>query len=91
MPVALANRVGTEAGVSFWGGSRILDPFGTVLAEAPRDEEALLTAEVDYESVRKARIQLPTVRDSNLGLVRREIARLEHLLGVPTSVRRGRP
>jgi len=91
MPIVLANRVGTEAGQRFWGGSRILDPFGTVLAEAPRDEEVLLTAVVDYESVRKARIQLPTVRDSNLGLVQREIARLEHLLGVPTSVRRGRP
>jgi N-carbamoylputrescine amidase len=65
----------------------IVDPFGNVLAEAPRYEESLLIAEVEYESVRRARIQLPTVRDSNLALVQREIARLEQIIGVPTNVR----
>ena len=89
MPLVMANRVGTESGQRFWGGSRIVDPLGNVLGEAPRDEEALLTAEISYEAVRRARIQLPTVRDSNLALVHREIARLEQLIGVPSSVRGG--
>lgn len=86
MPVVLANRVGSEAGLSFWGGSRIVDPFGTVLAEAGREEE-LIDAELDYEGLRRARIQLPTVRDSNLALVSREIARLEGQIGVPSGIR----
>lgn len=89
MPLVMANRVGAESGQRFWGGSRIVDPLGNVLAEAPRHEEALLTAEISYESVRRARIQLPTVRDSNLALVQREIARLEQLIGVPSNVRDG--
>ena len=87
MPLVMANRVGTESAQCFWGGSRIVDPFGNVLVEASRDEEALLIAEVSYETVRRARIQLPTARDSNLALVHREIARLEQLIGVPSSVR----
>jgi predicted amidohydrolase len=87
MPVIVANRVGTEAGLTFWGGSRIVDPFGEVIAEAPRDEEALISATLDYDAVRRARVQLPTVRDSNLALVEREIHRMSGLLGVPPGVR----
>jgi predicted amidohydrolase len=34
MPVAMANRVGAENGLTFWGGSRILDPFARVVASA---------------------------------------------------------
>ena len=44
-------------------------------------------ADVSYEDVRRARIQLPTVRDSNLALVHREITRLQELIGVPDTVR----
>ena len=40
--VAAVNRVGHEGpadgGLEFWGGSFVADPFGVVLAEAPRDE-----------------------------------------------------
>jgi predicted amidohydrolase len=87
MPLVLANRVGSEGGLGFWGGSRIVTPLGEVAAAAQR-EETLLEAELDYADVRHARIQLPTVRDSNLALVSREIGRLEGLIGVPSSVRR---
>ena len=91
MPLVLANRVGNEAGLGFWGGSRIVDPFGNVLAEASRDEEALIVADLDYDAVREARIQLPTVRDSNLALVHREISRIYGTAGAPLIARpRGR-
>ncbi len=83
MPLVLANRVGTEAGLRFWGGSRIVNPFGNVLAEAPRDEEALIEADIEYDAVRRARVQLPTVRDSNLALVHREVNRIYHIAGMP--------
>jgi predicted amidohydrolase len=87
MPVLICNRVGVENGLRFYGQSRILDPFGKVLAEAG-EEEALLTADLDYDDLRRARYLLPTVRDSDLELVAREIDRLIGILGVPDVVRR---
>ncbi|WP_404287215.1 nitrilase-related carbon-nitrogen hydrolase [Microvirga sp. RSM25] len=74
-PLVLANRVGREGDLSFWGGSRILDPTGRMLAQAG-DKEALITAEIDYESVRQARFLLPTVRDGAAALLARAFARL---------------
>ncbi|MEP7062897.1 MAG: nitrilase-related carbon-nitrogen hydrolase [Betaproteobacteria bacterium] len=76
LPVAMANRVGQEGDLTFWGGSRILDPFGATLARAAGDGEELVQARVDYDSVRRARYLLPTLRDANLALVRRELARI---------------
>lgn len=87
MPIVMANRIGTEKGLTFWGGSRILDPHGNALATAGRDEEQLLIAELDYGALRKARFQLPTVRDSNLGLIQREINRLSTIIGIPAGAR----
>lgn len=86
MPVMMANRIGEEFGARYWGGSRILDPFGKVLAEAG-DEETLIHATLDYDDVRRARFALPTVRDSNINLVHREMGRLQAVVGVPEFVR----
>ncbi len=85
-PVIMVNRTGTEKDLNFWGGSRIIDPFGRELAVAGQGEE-MITAELDYDQVRKARYLLPTVRDSNISLVHRETARLLENLGVPELVR----
>ncbi len=76
MPVLMANRVGKEGDLTFWGGSRVLDPFGRVLAMATGRGEELVRAELDFDAVRRARFLLPTVRDANLPLVQREIERL---------------
>ena len=81
-PLVLANRIGGSEKLRFWGRSWIVDPFGNTLAHAG-DSEELLVADLDYEQVRKARLQLPTVRDSNLGLVIREVTRLDRLVGLP--------
>lgn len=86
MPVVMTNHTGHEGAVRFWGGSRIVDPFGHELAAA-EGGETLLTAELDYGAVRRARFQLPTVRDSNLDLIHREIERLANRLGVPRDIR----
>lgn len=87
LPIVMANRVGKEGNLRFWGGSCVVDAFGHIVAGAEGDEETLVRAEVDYDTVRRARYLLPTVRDSNLGLVVREAQRLEGMIGVPTSVR----
>lgn len=81
MPVLIANRIGCEDGLTFWGGSRIVDPFGAPLAAATGMTEQLVAAELDYDVLRKARYLLPTVRDGNTALVHREIARLHARLG----------
>jgi len=86
MPVVMTNHTGTEGAVRFWGGSRIVDPFGRELAVADAGE-SLLTADVEYGAVRRARFQLPTVRDSNLDLIHREIERLANRIGVPRDIR----
>jgi predicted amidohydrolase len=87
LPLAMANRVGREGKLEFWGGSCILDPFGHVLAQADGDGEHLISAALDYQDLRRARYLLPTVRDSNLDLVLRESERLYQIIGVPESVR----
>lgn len=86
MPIALANRVGLEDGLNFWGGSRLIDPYGKDIARAGEDEE-LIVGDLDYAQVRQARYHLPSARDSNLALIAREIRRLEQILGVPDTVR----
>ncbi|MEO7761828.1 MAG: nitrilase-related carbon-nitrogen hydrolase [Casimicrobiaceae bacterium] len=77
MPVMMANRVGTEDGLTFWGGSRILDPFGRVVAGPAGTAETLLRAQLDFDDVRRARFLLPTVRDANTALVLRELERVQ--------------
>ena len=77
LPVAMANRVGREKELTFWGGSRILDPFGRTLAQAPPGhDEALVQTSIDFDAVRRARYLLPTVRDGDLFLFQREVNRI---------------
>ena len=86
-PSIMANRTGTERGLTFWGGSRIVDAFGKEVAVAGKGEE-LIVADLDFQQVRRSRHLLPTVRDSNISLVHRETARLLETLGVPDFIRR---
>jgi predicted amidohydrolase len=76
LPIAMANRVGREGDLTFWGGSRIVDPFGRTLAKASTDREELTQASIEFEAVRRARYLLPTVRDANLPMIEREIVRI---------------
>ncbi len=87
LPVIVANLCGQEhEGVNYWGGSRIVDAHGKTLAEGD-DRECLVVANLDYNMIRKVRFQLPTVRDSNLDLIHREIERLANRIGVPRGFR----
>jgi predicted amidohydrolase len=79
LPIVMANRVGREDQLTFWGGSRILDARGRSVAAAADARETLVSARLDYADVRRARHALPTVRDANTPLVHRELARLLEL------------
>jgi N-carbamoylputrescine amidase len=41
------NRIGTEAPLTFYGSSFISDPYGRILVQAPRDEPAVIVADLD--------------------------------------------
>jgi N-carbamoylputrescine amidase len=43
------NRFGTEDPLTFYGSSFISDPYGRVLVRAPRDEAAVLVADLDLD------------------------------------------
>lgn len=43
------NRVGIEPPIEFYGSSFISDPYGRLLAKAPRDEPAVLVADLDLD------------------------------------------
>jgi predicted amidohydrolase len=76
VPIAFCNRVGNEEGLTFWGGSRILGPDGSVVAEAPLWEEALVVGTLDTDDLRMQRYSLPLLADERLELVRRELDRI---------------
>ena len=64
----LANRTGTDAPLTFCGGSMIVSPDGEVLASAPAEGEALLTAELSRETLREARARMPVFADRRADL-----------------------
>jgi N-carbamoylputrescine amidase len=76
--VGAVNRVGHEhgdvndlkgpdgAGLEFWGGSFIADPFGCVIAQASHDKEEILTAEIDLKLLEDTRRNWPFLRDRRI-------------------------
>jgi omega-amidase len=61
--VVLANRVGTDNGVTACGNSVIIDPYGVVLAAASADREELVCSEVSEEVLRSVRERMPVFAD----------------------------
>ncbi|HEX8926736.1 MAG TPA: nitrilase-related carbon-nitrogen hydrolase, partial [Terriglobales bacterium] len=75
--VAAVNRVGHEtgnvrgnqasgAGLEFWGGSFLADPFGRVIAQAPHDREDILIGEVNPKLIEEVRRNWPFLRDRRI-------------------------
>jgi N-carbamoylputrescine amidase len=46
------NRIGEESPLRFYGSSFVSDPYGRVLAQAPRDEPAVLVVDLDLDQRR---------------------------------------
>ena len=80
--VCSVNRVGHEhgdvehngvlmrgpegAGLEFWGGSFIADPFGRILAKASHEKEEILYADLDAKEVEITRQHWPFLRDRRI-------------------------
>jgi N-carbamoylputrescine amidase len=79
--VAAVNRVGhegpTEAGLEFWGGSFVSDPFGGIIKQASQDKEEVLIVPCDLGRLEEVRRNWPFLRDRRIdaygGLSRRLI------------------
>ena len=75
--VAAVNRVGHEhgdirgnrvegAGLEFWGGSFLADPFGRIIAKAAHDKEEILIGEVNLSLLEDTRRNWPFLRDRRI-------------------------
>jgi N-carbamoylputrescine amidase len=75
--VAGVNRVGHEqgdirgnkvegAGLEFWGGSFLADPFGRIVAKASHTDEEILIAKLDLGLMEETRRNWPFLRDRRI-------------------------
>jgi len=71
IPVVASNRIGTEESASkltFYGSSFITDGSGEIVAEAPRDEQTVVTATFDLDALRTNRASWGLFRDRRTDL-----------------------
>lgn len=61
--IALANRSGEEEPLSFMGKSMVIDPLGHVVGELDDKVNQVLTCKIDKDTVTKARMLFPFLRD----------------------------
>jgi N-carbamoylputrescine amidase len=73
LPLVVCNRTGAEPdpsgqtpGIEFWGSSFVAGPQGEMLAEAPADAPAVLTAEIDLARSERVRRIWPFLRDRRI-------------------------
>ncbi len=75
IPVVASNRIGTEKSgtgtLTFYGSSFITDATGQKIAEAPRDEQTVLTASFDLDELRTMRASSGLFRDRRTDLYHR--------------------
>ncbi len=70
--VAAVNRIGIEkiskdsAGIEFWGSSFIADPQGVIIAEASKNKEEIILAEIDLDRIEYIRRNWPFLRDRRI-------------------------
>lgn len=76
--IAVANRVGVDGELSFFGESFVADPRGRIVTRAGGDEELLL-AEIELALIEETRRHVPFLRDARTDLY-----------GVPPLARAGR-
>jgi predicted amidohydrolase len=70
LPTIFANHCGGGGDLDFWGGSRILDARGHVLAQAGEDAGLIVATLAPGDGV-DARKNLPTIRDADPALIQR--------------------
>jgi N-carbamoylputrescine amidase len=64
--VVSVNRVGDEGPMTFWGGSFVANPFGTLLYKASHDKEEVHVQEIDLDKTDSYRTHWPFMRDRRI-------------------------
>jgi N-carbamoylputrescine amidase len=62
----IRGQAAPGAGLEFWGGSFLCDPFGMVIAEASHDREEILIGEIDLARIEEVRRNWPFLRDRRI-------------------------
>src|SRR5881392_3353098 len=66
--VAYASLVGFEGGKGFPGGSVVVSPGGQIVLRGPLFEEAVLTYDLDFDELTRARADAPLLADLEVNL-----------------------
>src|SRR6184192_2562482 len=66
--VAFASLVGFEGGKGFPGGSVLVSPGGEIVLRGPLFEEAVLTYDLDFDEITRARAESPLLADLEVNL-----------------------
>jgi len=64
--VVAVNRTGREKDMKFWGGSFVANPFGTILYQAPHDQEDTHVVTIDPGQSDFYRTHWPFLRDRRI-------------------------
>ncbi len=64
--VAVANRIGPEGKIKFWGNSFVAGPLGEIVARAGDKREEILLANCDINKVEETRQAWPFLRDRRI-------------------------
>lgn len=64
--VVSVNRVGEEAGLKFWGGSFVSNPFGALIYQASHHDEEVTVHELNLEQSDYYRSHWPFLRDRRI-------------------------
>ena len=63
--VAGVNRVGTDPSNEYCGGSRVIDPYGIIMAECTDGKEMEVTVDVDMDILEAFRAKFPVLNDAD--------------------------
>lgn len=74
--LVMANRVGNEDGLSYWGSSEIVSPSGHLIAKAKAFESDSIDSIIDLNEVKRARLRSSHFLDEDLRLLASEITRI---------------
>ena len=61
--ICATNRIGTENNLTFWGNSLVINPQGKIIAQAPKDKQQILYANIDPAQITTTRRTWPFFRD----------------------------
>ncbi len=75
--VIFCNRVGFEDGISFWGGSCIIGPDGTIVEQAPFFDDAVIYADILQNEIKHARRNSRHALDERPEFVMKELERID--------------